>query len=250
MENLESTLKCNEDDDDLNDLLDSALEEFEQVPRMMNKKTTMSTDTGTSRLKKNISGSEVQAELEKLNGLSVEEREKVIEKQLCDTLNQMSTSSENMKKNLPTEEELNALFQNLATNCQTEESSVSGSGSDMENLLPMMEGMMQSLMSKEMLYPPMRDIADKFPAWLADNRMKVGEEEFTKYNKQFDLTLKICGVFEQETGGDQAEERRRFDQVMRLMQEMQSLGHPPQELVGDSQASPMSLPGSDQSPVQ
>ena len=76
MENLESTLKCNDDDDDLNDLLDSALEEFEQVPRMMNKKKTMSTDTGTTRLKKNISGSEVQAELEKLNGLSVEERKK------------------------------------------------------------------------------------------------------------------------------------------------------------------------------
>ena len=34
----------------------------------------------------------------------------------------------------------------------------------------------------------------------------------------------------------------RFDQVMELMQEMQTLGHPPQELVGDGSSSTPSFP--------
>ena len=31
----------------------------------------------------------------------------------------------------------------------------------LDNLLPMMEGMMQSLLSKELLYPAMKELADK-----------------------------------------------------------------------------------------
>ena len=60
----------------------------------------------------------------------------------------------------------------------------------------LMGGMMQSLMSKELLYPPMKDIADKFPGWLADNRNKIEGDLYTKYNKQFELTKQICFLFE------------------------------------------------------
>ena len=99
----------------------------------------------------------------------------------------------------------------------------------------MMEGMMQSLMSKELLYPPMKDIADKFPGWLADNRNKITDELYNKYNKQFELTKQICFLFESESETDSESLRRaNFEKVMNLMQEMQNLGHPPQELTGDN----------------
>jgi len=44
----------------------------------------------------------------------------------------------------------------------------------------MMERMMQSLLSKELLYPAIKDIRDKYPDWLAENREKLPEDEFEK----------------------------------------------------------------------
>ena len=80
-------------------------------------------------------------------------------------------------------------------------------------------------------------MSDKFPDWLADNRPNIGQEEFDKYNKQYDITRKICYCFEEENDADsEAVKKARFDKIMGLMQDMQQLGHPPKELVGDMPA--------------
>ena len=85
-------------------------------------------------------------------------------------------------------------------------------GGNFDSLLPMMEGMMQSLLSKELLYPAMKDIADKFPDWLADNRNKVTDEEFVKYNKQFALSKKICFLYEEEKDEESSDiKKKRFE---------------------------------------
>ena len=36
-----------------------------------------------------------------------------------------------------------------------------GQGPGLDNLMPMMEGMMQSLLSKDLLYPAMKELAEK-----------------------------------------------------------------------------------------
>ena len=52
---------------------------------------------------------------------------------------------------------------------------------------------------------------------------------------KFDLTKKICILFEDEKLDDtEADRKKRFDMVMELMQEMQNLGHPPKDLVGEN----------------
>jgi peroxin-19 len=148
--------------------------------------------------------------------MSPEETNAMIQAKLTETLSQMKVNSQASSED------------NLSCN------GLPGADS-FDNLLPMMEGMMQSLLSKELLYTPMKDIAEKFPDWLADNRNKVSEEEFIKYNKQFGLTKKICFLYEEEKDSDSTEmKKKRFDKVMALMQEMQNLGHPPKELVGES----------------
>ena len=98
------------------------------------------------------------------------------------------------------------------------------------SFLPMMETMMQSLLSKELLYPAVKDLADKFPDWLADNRDKLPSDEFDRYNKQFDLAQKICHEFE-KTVEDDVGKKKQFEVVMDLMQSMQSCGNPPGDLV-------------------
>jgi peroxin-19 len=66
-------------------------------------------------------------------------------------------------------------------------------GLDEGNLLPMMETMMQSLLSKDLLYPAIRDLADKYPEWLADKRQDLSNDVFDKYNRQFELTKQVTG---------------------------------------------------------
>ena len=95
----------------------------------------------------------------------------LIKKKLTETINQMNSSSESASK-----DELNGLLNNFIG-----ASGMPDPGS-FENLLPMIEGKMQSLLSKDLLYPPMKELAEKFPDWFADNRNKVTKDEYVKYN--------------------------------------------------------------------
>lgn len=125
-------------------------------------------------------------------------------------------------------------------------------GSDQANaFLPFMQGMMQSLLSKEVLYPSLKDILDRYPAWLQEHGPQLEEAERDRYTQQMALMKDVCTLLEQETETDaEAVKRERFDQVLQLMQKMQDLGQPPSELVGemgpglqfDAQGNPMMPP--------
>jgi len=238
---------------DIDDLLDSALEDFDNLPKPKAKvKETQAASTVPCPTEEDFlaifaaaglgqAGGEIsdlppggmKEELEKLARLAVDTdggNDAIsLEDRLSQTIKQMSKNSEGLSGQ-PSEEELQAMFSNFGMQDGTQ-------SGGLDNLIPMMEGMMQSLLSKELLYPAMKDIADKFPDWLADNRSKISEEEYNKHNKQYDLTKKICFKFEEEEDGveeDEGVKKARFDQIMSLMQEMQSLGHPPKELTGES----------------
>lgn len=99
------------------------------------------------------------------------------------------------------------------------------------NILPFMQNIMQSLLSKEVLYPSLKEITDKYPEWLQTHQESLPPEEYQKYQEQHDLMSRICQKFESEQPG---EETARFEAVMDLMQQLQELGHPPKELAGDS----------------
>lgn len=237
----------------IDDLLDSALEDFNNLPKPKPKSKDQNAApavpcpteedflaifaaAGLGQAGGEISDlppGGMKEELEKLARLAVEADGGTdatsLDDRLSQTIKQMSKNSEGLTGQ-PTEEELQAMFANMGMHDGT-------NPGGFDNLIPMMEGMMQSLLSKELLYPAMKDIADKFPDWLADNRSKISEADYNKHNKQYDLTKKICFKFEEEEEGVEENEdikKARFDQIMSLMQEMQSLGHPPKELTGES----------------
>lgn len=88
--------------------------------------------------------------------------------------------------------------------------------------LPFMQGMMQGLLSKEVLYPSLKDILDKFPGWLTENDSKLTPEDKERYNKQKDLMQQVCSELEAENQDDSADvKRRRFEKVLGLMQKLQ-----------------------------
>jgi len=234
---------------DIDDLLDSALEDFDNLPKPKAKNKTIQASPaapgpteedfmaifaaaglGQAGGGPDLPPAGLKDELDKLARLAGEADTGPgsVQDRLSQTVGQMSRNSEGLSGQ-PTEEELQAMFSNMGM--------TDGMQPGFDNLIPMMEGMMQSLLSKELLYPAMKDIADKFPDWLADNRSKISEVEYNNHNKQYDLTKRICFKFEEEKEGvEESDEvkKARFDTIMSLMQEMQSLGHPPKELTGDS----------------
>jgi peroxin-19 len=69
-----------------------------------------------------------------------------------------------------------------------------GEGSE-EDFSKMLLGMMEQLTNKEILYEPMKELHDKFPAWLAENRGKTPEADLKRYEEQQRLVGEIVGKF-------------------------------------------------------
>ena len=98
----------------------------------------------------------------------------------------------------------------------------------LDNVLPVLETMMKSILSKDLLYPPLKELSEKYPEWLADHRQNLSEQDFDNYNKQYEIVKKLVETFDQKD--------HEFEQIFELMQKMQALGHPPTELVGNNEA--------------
>ncbi|KAK2178978.1 hypothetical protein NP493_520g00005 [Ridgeia piscesae] len=105
-------------------------------------------------------------------------------------------------------------------------------GADSESgFLPLMHGMMKNLLSKEVLYPSLKEISSKYPTWLSANKEKLKTKDFDNYSKQYALMSEICGVFEQDDSSDSDDvKKQRYEEILDLMEQMQNLGQPPKDI--------------------
>ncbi|XP_063074504.1 peroxisomal biogenesis factor 19 [Engraulis encrasicolus] len=103
-----------------------------------------------------------------------------------------------------------------------------GGGED-GNILPIMQSIMQNLLSKEVLYPSLKEITQKYPDWLSSNKESLSPEEFRRFEQQHKIMGDICSQFERD--GDQDSS---FENILELMQKLQDLGQPPKELAGEA----------------
>lgn len=85
------------------------------------------------------------------------------------------------------------------------------------------ETMMQQLLSKEILYEPMKEIGERYPTWLEENKAKLTSEEYTRYSNQYSLIKDLNQVYEAEPDN--------FNKIVELMQKMQECGQPPNDIV-------------------
>ncbi|QDS76422.1 hypothetical protein FKW77_004201 [Venturia effusa] len=105
-----------------------------------------------------------------------------------------------------------------------------GVGGD-EDFSKLLLGMMEQLTNKEILYEPMKELHDKFPAWMAANRTTCKKEDLDRYVEQQRLVGEITGKFEEKNYADSKVEDREY--IVDRMQKMQAAGSPPPDLVGD-----------------
>ncbi|KAJ4443310.1 peroxisomal biogenesis factor 19 [Periplaneta americana] len=142
---------------------------------------------------------------------------------ISQTLKNLSEGTENIQTQF-SDEDIANMFSNLGVSDSSE-------GGD---FLPFMQQMMQSLLSKDILYPALKDIVDKYPTWLEENRSKLEPSEFERFSKQQELMHQVCVELEKESESDSPEiKKQRFDVILDLMQKMQDCGQPPKDLVGD-----------------
>ncbi|XP_004409762.1 PREDICTED: peroxisomal biogenesis factor 19-like [Odobenus rosmarus divergens] len=102
------------------------------------------------------------------------------------------------------------------------------------NILPIMQSIMQNLLSKDVLYPSLKEITKGYPECLQSHQESLPPEQFEKYQEQHSVMGNICEQFEAEAPTDSdGTQKARFELVLDLMQRLQDLGHPPKELAGE-----------------
>ena len=79
-------------------------------------------------------------------------------------------------------------------------------------------GILGELVTKDLLNEPMKELMQKYPQWLKDNKGKITDEEHSRYTNQYEVVEKIVAVFEKSSSPDLTEEETKV--VMDLMQEV------------------------------
>ena len=93
----------------------------------------------------------------------------------------------------------------------------------LQDMQGLMDTMMRQLLSKEVLYEPMKEIGDRYPGWLESHKSELSSEDTARYTRQYDFIKQLCHVY--ETTPDD------FSKVVDLMQNMQDCGQPPPDIV-------------------
>ncbi|KAJ3340682.1 hypothetical protein HDU93_006539 [Gonapodya sp. JEL0774] len=92
-----------------------------------------------------------------------------------------------------------------------------------------LDKMMEQMLSKEIMYEPMRDMGKEYPPYLARNATNPSDpDEFQRAQRQYDTIKEIVALYEKQPGEPDEAGRKR---VAELMQIMQDLGNPPAEIV-------------------
>ncbi|KAJ4811861.1 hypothetical protein LUZ62_024427 [Rhynchospora pubera] len=91
---------------------------------------------------------------------------------------------------------------------------------DMESIV---ETMMHQLLSKEILHEPMKEIAQKYPKWLEEHKESLSKDEYSRYSRQYQFIVRLNEVYENDS--------ENFTKIVELMQKMQECGQPPNDIV-------------------
>ncbi|GAB6028408.1 hypothetical protein CHUAL_002569 [Chamberlinius hualienensis] len=237
-------------DDELENLLDSALDDFEKViaPPQGAKSASceqlqdaenssqninltfdwsdefiqQATEQFEGAMKNLLAEGNFGEELKKLAGAS----EKALNSQdkdnaadlsssLASTLKELSDNAEAISNPL-TDDEITQLLGNIGLS-----GDIGTSSDEPEDLINVMKSMMQNLLSKDLLYPALKETVDKYPEWLAANKSTISDADYNRYNRQYEMMRSACSEYEAEKESDSAEVKKaRFERILDFMQKV------------------------------
>ncbi|KAJ8389222.1 hypothetical protein AAFF_G00122420 [Aldrovandia affinis] len=150
---------------------------------------------------------------------------------LKETLSGLAKNADNLQSSGLAGEDLAKTLEGLGLDESGE------AGGEEGNILPIMQSIMHNLLSKEVLYPSLKEITEKYPDWLNCNRQSLPPDQYRRYEQQHKIMAEICSHFEREGVGGEGERgpgEADFESIMELMQQLQDLGQPPKELAGEA----------------
>ncbi|KAI5654903.1 hypothetical protein M9H77_32090 [Catharanthus roseus] len=214
-----------EHSDDLDQLLDSALDDFKTLN--LNASSQSSGDNGGNKQENSPIPGGVQGLGMGLPDLRSKKKGKqkiAKESHASEALHKLREQTREAVKGLESVTGPKLGGENLGNDAMMEDlvkqfEELAGS-QDMESVV---ETMMQQLLSKEILHEPMREIGERYPKWLEDNKGKLSSEEYNRFSHQYQLIKDLNQVYETEPGN--------FNKIVELMQKMQECGQPPSDIV-------------------
>ncbi|KIY98402.1 peroxin-19 [Monoraphidium neglectum] len=100
-----------------------------------------------------------------------------------------------------------------------------GGGAGGDHVSMIVDVVMQHLLSKDVLYQPMKEIRDQYPPWLEEHRGSTAPDDLARYEAQYAAICRLVEAYERQPGD--------YPKIMALLQEMQACGEPPAEIVQD-----------------
>ncbi|CAN0078768.1 unnamed protein product [Pylaiella littoralis] len=98
-----------------------------------------------------------------------------------------------------------------------------GKMGEKEDYNGVMDNIMQQLLSRELMYDPIKQICDTYPEWLATHRDSLPAADYQRYGLQYQSFQRVLAVYETEPDN--------FPRLMELMQDMQEHGQVPAEII-------------------
>ncbi|KAL1920263.1 uncharacterized protein VTP21DRAFT_1409 [Calcarisporiella thermophila] len=138
------------------------------------------------------------------------------------TMNKLKDSSEQIGSNI-SEQETDSLMAEMMK--QMESMADTGEFNDM------LEGMMKQLMSKDVLYEPLKELSEKYPQYLEENKASIPQEDYARYEKQYQVVQQIVSKY--ESASFKEDDEAQAEEIAELMQKMQDFGQPPSKILED-----------------
>lgn len=101
---------------------------------------------------------------------------------------------------------------------------------DEAELTGLLDNMMNQLMTKDVLYEPLKELEEAYPQYLANPTAPITDDDRQKYDLQLACVRKILAVF---SGADYSDSNPTMKaSITDLMNELQTYGSPPAEVMG------------------
>jgi len=137
---------------------------------------------------------------------SADKTEKSFQDTIRKTMERMQESGEQASAAAASSDGDDILAQMLK---EMESGGFGGEGSD-EDFSKILMGMMEQLTNREVLYEPMKELNDKYPTWMEENKSKVQKDDLKRYEEQQTLVREIVGRFERKGYSDDNTQDREY----------------------------------------
>jgi peroxin-19 len=133
--------------------------------------------------------------------------EKSFQETIKKTMERMQSSSDTATSAAASSSQDDILAQMLAS---MESGGFGGGEGGDEDFSKVLMGMMEQLTNKDILYEPMKELDDKFPAWMDKNKEKTEKDDLKRYEEQQTLVREIVDRFERKGYSDDNPQDREY----------------------------------------